>query len=301
MSMKKVLVILGPTATGKSDLAVKLALKYNGEVVSADSRQIYKGLNVGTGKITKKEMCGVPHYMLDIANPKKVVSVVAWKEMSEKIIDDILARGKLPIICGGTGFYIQSIVDNVIYPDVLPNKELREKLNTKTTEQLVLMLKKLDSKRLKNIDQKNKVRLVRAIEIAKALGNVPKIRKTKPKYEFLQIGLMTDDSVLRGRINKRLKERLKKGMIREAQSLHKKGLSYKRMRELGLEYRYLANFLDGEMDKKTMEEKLATEIWRYAKRQITWFKRDAKIIWFDINSLDEIPTFLSDPLKNLHT
>ena len=117
----KILVILGPTATGKSDLAVKLARKYNGEVVSADSRQVYIGLDIGTGKITKKEMFGVPHHMLDVVSPKKVYSVVAWKKETEKIIAEIIARGKLPIICGGTGFYIQSIVDNMVLPEVSAN------------------------------------------------------------------------------------------------------------------------------------------------------------------------------------
>jgi len=295
--MKKVLVILGPTASGKSDLAVKLALKYGGEVISADSRQIYKGLDIGTGKVTKKEMRGVPHYMLDIINPKEKFSVSKWKEMSEKIVDDIISRGKLPIICGGTGFYIESIVDNVVYPDVLPDIKLREKLNKKTTEELVLILKKLDPKRLKNIDIKNKVRIVRAIEIATKLGSVPKLQKSKTKYEFIQIGISVEDKTLRSKIEKRLIERMKKGMVLEGEKLHKNGLSYKRMRELGLEYRYLADLLENKISEEKMVEKLNVEIWRYAKRQRLWFKRDKKIKWFESGDKKNIEALITRSLN----
>ncbi len=278
-SKPKILAIVGPTASGKSSLAVFLAQKLNGEVISADSRQVYKGLDIGTGKITKKEMLGVPHHMLDISNPKKVVSVVAWKELAEKAVEDILSRGKLPIICGGTGFYIQAIVDNIVYPDVLPNKLLREKLNKKTTEELVKLLKKLDPKRLKTVDQKNRVRLIRAIEIAEELGAVPKVRKVKPKYEFIQIGLKTNDVELKEKIQKRLVSRMKKGMVQEAKNLHKNGLSWKRMRELGLEYRYLADYLENKINKKELEENIVNGNWQYAKRQMTWFKKDPRIVW----------------------
>ena len=159
----KILVILGPTATGKSGLAVKLARKYKGEVISADSRQVYKDLDIGTGKITKKEMRGVPHHMLDIVSPKKVFTVSEWKEKTEKIIKNIISRGKLPIICGGTGFYIQSIVENVILPEVPPNKVLRKKLEKKGLAELQTILVKLDPRRFSNIDIKNPVRLIRDI------------------------------------------------------------------------------------------------------------------------------------------
>src|SRR3990167_899026 len=155
----KILVILGPTATGKSGLAVKLARKYKGEVISADSRQVYKDLDIGTGKNTKKEMRGVPHHMLDIVSPKKVFTVSEWKEKTEKIIKNIISRGKLPIICGGTGFYIQSIVENVILPEVPPNKVLRKKLEKKGLAELQTILVKLDPRRFSNIDIKNPVRL----------------------------------------------------------------------------------------------------------------------------------------------
>ena len=279
----KILVILGPTATGKSDLAVQLAKKYNSEIISADSRQVYVGLNIGTGKITKKEMCGVPHHMLDIISPKKVFSVSEWKKQTEKIIADIHLRGRLPIICGGTGFYIQSIVDGLVLPEVAPNHTLRKKLQKKSVSELFDILKKLDPERAKTIERKNPVRLIRAIEIAKTLGKIPTLRRTQGKnsYEFLQIGLKLPEKDLKIKIHRRLISRMKKRMVKEAGNLHKKGLSWKRMRELGLEYRYMADYLEKKMIKAQLIQKLETEIWRYAKRQMTWFKRNKKIKWFE--------------------
>ncbi len=274
----KLLVILGPTATGKSDLAVKLALKYKGEVISADSRQVYKGLNIGAGKITKKEMKNVHHWGLDIISPQKNFTVVDWKKLAEEKIKIILKRHKLPIICGGTGFYIQSIVDDIVLPEVSPDKTLRKKLQTKTLAELQNILKKLDSKRFESIDTKNPVRLIRAIEIATKLGSVPKLDEQKSPYEFLQIGLKPEN--LKEKIHKRLLSRLKMGMVLEAQNLHKKGLSWKRMRQLGLEYRFLANYLNKKISKEEFIAKLEKEIFQYSKRQMTWFKRDKRIKWF---------------------
>jgi tRNA dimethylallyltransferase len=277
----KILVILGPTATGKSSLAVKLAKKYNGEIVSADSRQVYKGLDIGTGKITKKEMCGIPHHMLDVISPKKVFSVSEWNKQTKKIITDIITRKKLPIICGGTGFYIQSIVDNIILPGVPPNKILRKKLGKYNLESLQRMLAKLDPRRFSNIDIKNRVRLIRAIEIATKLGQVPLLKPmSKGIFDIVQIGLTLPKKELKKKIHVRLLSRIREGMIKEARSLHHKGLSLKRMEELGLEYRYLAFFLQNKLTGPEFLQKLETEIWHYARRQNTWFKRDKTIKWF---------------------
>ncbi len=279
--INKVVVILGPTATGKSDLAVKLAKKFSGEIISADSRQVYKGLDIGTGKITKKEMHGVPHHLLDITSFKTNFNVAKWQKLANKKIQEIFSRNKLPIICGGTGFYIDAVTKGIILPEVLPNKKLREKLKNKTTKELCDILKNLDPQRLKNIDQNNPVRLIRAIEIAETLGRVPSIKIQKPKFEILNIGLNLDDKILRENINKRLKKRILIGMIDEAIKLHKKGLSWKRMNELGLEYRYLAMYLQNKISKEEMITKLQFEIWHYAKRQKLWFNRDKEINWFD--------------------
>lgn len=276
---RKIIVILGPTASGKSALAMKIAKKIDGEIISADSRQVYKGLDIGTGKITKKEMRGVPHHCIDIVSPKKVFTVVYFKKCADEAIEKIFAKNKTPIIVGGTGLYIQAIVDNIVLPEVKPNWKLRKELEKKTTEEMFAMLKKLDPERAKNIDFQNPRRLIRSIEIAKSLGKVPNLEAKLPSWEALQIGIRVSDEKLKENINKRLVYRLKKGMIAEAKKLHAQGLSWKRMDELGLEYRYLAKFLKGEISKYEMTEKLKTEIWQYAKRQMTWFKRDKRIKW----------------------
>ncbi len=275
----KILVILGPTASGKSDLAVQLAKQFNGEVISADSRQVYKGLDIGSGKITKKEMAGIPHHLLDVVSPKKVFSVHDFKILADKAIQEILHKNKLPIICGGTGFYIQSIVDNIILPEVPANLKLRKRLEKKSLESLFNQLAKLDIRRAATIDVHNKVRLIRAIEIATYLGTVPEIKK-EPLYTSLQIGLKTEENILKEKIKTRLLKRIKSGMITEAQNLHKKGLSWKRMEALGLEYKYQALYLQNKISKQEMIEKLNLEIWHYAKRQMTWFKKDTRIKWF---------------------
>lgn len=277
----KILVVLGPTAVGKSDVAVQLAKKFNGEVISADSRQVYKGMDIGTGKITKNEMLGVPHHLLDVVSPtaRKRYTVAKFQVQAYSAIEDILKRGKLPILCGGTGFYIQSIVDGIVLPDVEVNTELRKKLSKKSDKELVRILSKLDKKRLKAIDPNNKLRVIRAIEIATAIGKVPSI-VMEPKYDCLQIGLDIPDKELREKISKRIKVRMKKGMLSEARKMHTSGLTYKKMREFGLEYRHLADLLEKKITLPDFLNLLELDIWHYAKRrQRAWFKRDNRIVW----------------------
>lgn len=282
--MKKIIVILGPTASGKSDLAVKLAKKFNGEIISADSRQVYKGMNLGTGKITKKEMAGIRHHLLDVANPKTKFDVVKYKKLANKAIGDILKRGKLPIVCGGTGFYIQTIVDNIIFPEVASDPELRTKLEKQPIEKLLQTLRKLDPARFKAVDQKNKRRIIRAIEISKALGKVPKL-KSDPKYDTLQIGIDIDKETLKKNIEKRLEKRLKQGMVAEVKRLHNPpvggGVSWKKLIEFGLEYKFAALYLQGKISKQELTDQLESATWQYSKRQMTWFKRDRRINWVD--------------------
>ena len=280
-----ILVILGPTSSGKSDFAVTLAKKLNGEVVSADSRQIYKGLDIGTGKITKKEMKGVPHHLLDVASPLKNFSVDTFQKMSYEVIDNILKRGKLPILCGGTGFYIQAIVDGLVLPEVKINKNLREKLEPLPTDKIYQILYKFDQKRALTIDKNNRPRLIRALEIISALGVVPKI-KTKPRYNSIQIGIKVDEVILKERIHTRLEKRLKKGMLKEAETLHTNGLSWKRMESLGLEYRYMSYYLRKRISKEEMIRQIELVSLQYAKRQMTWFKRDQRIHWVHIQRPD---------------
>ncbi len=275
------MVILGPTASGKSDLAVKIAREFNGEIISADSRQVYRGLNIGSGKITKKEMRGVPHHLLDVVSPKKIFTVVQYQKLARKAIWKIWQRGKLPIICGGTGFYIQSVIEGTIIPEVTPNLKLRKTLEKKTTEDLFKLLRSKDSFRAENIDSKNRRRLIRALEIIESLGEVPKLKAEPIKADILIIGVKKSKDELKNLIKKRLNKRLKQGMIKEVEKLKKRSLSWERLENLGLEYRYVARFLQNKISKGKMIKILEAEIWHYAKRQMTWFKRDKRIIWIN--------------------
>ncbi len=279
--LPKILAIVGPTASGKSALAVNLAKTFNGEVISADSRQVYVGLDIGTGKITTKEMFGIPHHLLDVADPKKQFTVSDYKKLADQAIADVLARGKLPILCGGTGFYIEAVAKNVLLPDVPVNPDLRKKLSKKTAAQLFTILKKLDPKRAEAVGRYNGVRLIRAIEIAKTLGKVPPVT-AQPKYHVITIGLKVEKEKLKKKIHNRLISRIKNGMISEAKKLHQKGLSWKRMNELGLEYRALALHLTGKLTEQQLIETLDRQIYQYARRQTQWFKRDKSIIWFEV-------------------
>ena len=268
----KVVVILGQTTTGKSDLAVKVARKIGGEVISADSRQVYKNLDIGTGKITFREMRDVPHHLLDIADPKKQFTVAEYKKLALEKITEIVERGKIPIICGGTGFYIDAIVNGTIFPNVAPNDKLRIKLIGKSVIQLFLILKKLDQRRAKNIDSKNKVRLIRAIEIAKTLGKVPQIKEVKPMYKFIKVGLYLSPDKLRKKVEKRVKKMFRDGLKNEIKKMKKSGISQKRLKGFGFEY------------FNPTPEKIVRETLKYAKRQMTWFKRDKEIKWFSNSS-----------------
>jgi len=286
--LPSIVVITGATATGKSALAVDVARHYNGEIISADSRQVYSGLDIGSGKITKKEMRGIPHHLLDIESPKKRFTVIDFKSRAEEVINDIIKRKKLPIICGGTGFYIDALVKNIVLPDIAPDQKLRKKLGNKTAPELMAMLKKLDPRRARGIDPHNKRRVIRAIEIAEALGSVPRTKKNKPRYSTLTLGLTLPPNELRKRINKRLDARLKQGMVAEISKLHNKGLSWKRLDELGLEYRFVSAFLQKKLSRAEMISKLQTEIYRFSKRQMTWFKRDNGIKWFSPDEQKQI-------------
>src|SRR3989344_1677934 len=281
MNKPRVYVVVGPTAVGKSAYAVNLALKVHGEVVSADSRQIYKGLDIGSGKITKKEMQGVPHHLLDVADPRNVFTVSDYQKLAEAKIKEIISRGKTPIITGGTGFYIDAVTKNIVLPEVPPNKKLRARLSKKSASELFRTLQRIDPMRARTIDKNNPVRLIRAIEITKTLGKVPKLSKSESKFTYKKIGLKARPDDLRLRIRNRLALRLKQGMIHEVAHLHKKGLSWKRLYKLGLEYRYVSLFLQRKLSKQELVSKLETEIYRYTTRQMTWFRRDKEIKWFD--------------------
>lgn len=280
MQNNKLIIILGPTASGKSDLAIKLAQKFNGEIISADSRQIYKEMNIGTAKIIKKEMSGVPHYMIDIVKPNQKFTLAQFQEKTIKIIKNIQKRNKLPLLVGGTGLYIQSIVDNLKIPETKPDKKLRNKLEKLTNQELINKLKKLDSKALKIIDTKNKRRLIRALEIIiKTRKPVPLLKKQPLPYPVLMVGIKKQSDELKCLIKKRLLKRFKEGMVLEVKKLRKSSLSWQRLEEFGLEYRYIAQYLQKKLNYKELVERLQKEIEHFTKRQMTWFKKDKRIRW----------------------
>lgn len=273
MQKPKVYVVCGPTATGKSDYAVELAQRIGGEVISADSRQVYRGMDLGTGKITKEEMKDIPHHMLDIRDPSEDFSVEEFQKLAFEKIDEIIPRGKTPIICGGTGFFIQSIMENPIFPSAPANEKLRAELEKKSLEELKKVLEKIPKEDGVKIDLENKRRVIRAIELGQALGKVPAIKHGEQKYKFEVIYLDKPDEELKERIEKRLLSRLDAGMIEEVERLHDGGVSWEKLESFGLEYKYISEFLQGKISKEEMIELLKTKIWQYAKRQRTWFKK----------------------------
>jgi tRNA dimethylallyltransferase len=281
MKKKKVIVIIGPTASGKTGLSIALAKKYNGEVISADSRQVYRGLDIGTEKVSKREMQGVPHYCIDIANPKRTFTVAQWCIHAKNALHAIHKKNKIPIIAGGTGFYVDSLVFGDTFPKVKPNAQLRKKLEKMTVEELLQKLKTLDPKRAQTVEQKNPRRLIRAIEIATELGKVPSLKLREEKYDVTWIGINPGIDTLMYRIESRLDTTFKKGLVSETKKLKEEmGLSWRRINELGLEYRIVGAYLRKEITKVEMREKMLLELRRYAKRQMTWMKRNEATMWF---------------------
>ncbi|MFA6158243.1 MAG: tRNA (adenosine(37)-N6)-dimethylallyltransferase MiaA [Candidatus Paceibacterota bacterium] len=279
-TLPKIIVVLGPTATGKSDLAVHLALKFNGEIISADSRQVYRGMDIGSGKITETETKGVPHHLLDVADPRKrVYNADEFRKDGAAAITDILSRGRLPIIAGGTGFYIDALVSGEVFPEVAPDQKLRDRLAKKSATALMKEISRLDPRRARALDPLNKVRIIRAIEIARTLGSVPKV-KSRKLYETLYIGLNLPTERLRERIHLRLMKRMEGGkMVREISRLRTSGMTWKRLFALGLEYRYLSLYLRKRLSKEEMLLELEKEIAQYARRQMQWFKRNENVTW----------------------
>jgi tRNA dimethylallyltransferase len=284
----RILILVGPTSSGKSALAVELARRFGGEVISADSRQVYRGLDIGTGKIPKREMRSIPHHLLDVASPKKYFSADDFVKRAGAAIEGIASRGKLPIIAGGTGFYADALAGRIALPNVPPNAALRTRLEKKSAAQLFAMLKKKDMRRAKTIEPHHKRRLIRALEIAAALGRVPQNNDLRSRYEPLWVGIAPKMEKLEKNIYARLLARMKRGMAAEAKRLHADGLSYKRMGALGLEYRSLARFLQKKITREQMIGELRRAIRRYAKKQMAYWRRNREIEWFASPTVKDI-------------
>ncbi|MBI2050069.1 MAG: tRNA (adenosine(37)-N6)-dimethylallyltransferase MiaA [Candidatus Staskawiczbacteria bacterium] len=280
-TLPKLVVILGPTASGKTDLSIKLAKKLGGQVVSADSRQLYKGLDIGSGKITKKEMAGIPHHLLNVASPKRKFTVSQYQKLALLAIKKIHKNNKIPFLVGGSGFYIKSVIDKNIIPEVRPDWKLRKKLEQKNNKDLLATLLKIDPKRASSIDKNNPRRLIRALEIVLKTGTaVPVLSHAEePKFDILQIGIKKSPKELKKLIRQRLLKEFENGLITEVKKLKTSGISFKRLEELGLEYSFVAQYLQKKLPYREMLKKLQKEIEHFSKRQITWFKRDKRIKW----------------------
>lgn len=275
-----IFVIVGPTASGKTGLSIELAKRVAGEVISADSRQVYRGLDIGTEKVTEEEMQGVPHHCIDIASPRRAFSVAQWKRHAERALKGIVSRGHVPIVAGGSGMFVDTLMYDLHFPKVAPNASLRRRLHHKDTTSLLEILRSLDPKRAEHIEPENPRRLVRAIEIATALGSVPPLEYGESRYDARWIGLFPGMDVLERRIATRLDQALSRGLIEETARLSTElGLSRSRIDELGLEYRLVAAHLRGELSEAELREKMRIELRRYAKRQMTWFRRHEQIEW----------------------
>jgi len=299
---RKLIVILGPTASGKSALGVQLALWLSSrqakkklgiqgiEIISADSRQVYKGLDIGSGKITKKEMKGVPHHFLSVASSQRRFTVAQYQRLSTKAIASVLRRRKLPILVGGSPLYIYSVVDGWSIPEVKPNLLLRKELEKLPIEKLFLKLKKLDPRRAKMLQEssgqsKNKRRLIRALEIVLSTGKpVSPLKKHSVSTPWDNnavtiLGTHKDTRHLNVRIKKRFLQMLKRGFLNEIKKLRKQGLSWNRIESFGLEYREGAQYLQGKISRKEMIEKAIKATEDFSRRQMTWFKKDSRIHW----------------------
>ena len=287
MKKPKVIVICGPTATGKSDLAVSIAKHLQkAEVISTDSRQIYRYLDLGTGKITRDEMQSIPHHMLDLITPFNTYTVDRFRREAGQILTDICNRSNTPILCGGTGLYIEALIHDLNFPDVSINQTLRDELETKTVDELTSQFHELNKDKPHNVDLKNKRKIIRAIEVIQELGAIPPLEK-KDIYDVLYIGLNGSDTVLQEKIKNRIDTRIEKGMIQESEDLLRQGaLTHERMQTLGLEYKFISDLLQKKINLEEFKRRLFFAIWHYAKRQRTWFKRNKDIHWFDIQDTD---------------
>ncbi|MEZ4200672.1 MAG: tRNA (adenosine(37)-N6)-dimethylallyltransferase MiaA [Candidatus Paceibacterota bacterium] len=277
----KLLVIVGPTASGKTGLAIKLAKQFKGEVVSADSRQVYRGLDIGTAKVTREEMDGVPHHLIDVADVDTIYTAADFKRDATAAVEAILERGNLPIIAGGTFFYVDTFLGKVTTPHIKPNPELREELEQKDVAELHRRLTNKDPRRAAEIDPHNKRRLIRALEIIHDLEYVPPAEPLEPAYDVLTIGITTEKEVLREKFAARAQEWLSGGFQNEVTQLLKNGVSRERLQEIGFEYQLMLEYIDGNLTKETFVEKFIQKNWQYAKRQLTWLKRDNTIHWFE--------------------
>lgn len=293
---QKLIAVVGTNASGKSGLGVELALRRNGEIVSADSRQVFRGLDLGSGKITPEEMRGVPHHLLDVREPGEFFSMKDFQRLSYEAIDGILARGRQPFLVGGTGLYVACVTEGYVLSEIEPDLAYREELEKLDTPALYRMLmEKMPDAVVDSPNNRNRVmRLLERIEAGDLHRAAP-----EPRYDVLKLGVTWDKKTLDARIDERLERRMREGMVDEVRGLLQAGCPREFLYKLGLEYRFLCRLLDGEFaSEEQMCQELARAIKQFARRQMTWFRRDKTIHWLDMTqnpveeALEKIDAFL---------
>lgn len=300
----EVLVIVGPTASGKTAVSIELAKRLNGEIVSADSMQIYKKMDIGSAKPTKEEMEGIPHYMIDVVDATEKFNVAKYKEMAEKCIDEILAKGKLPIIVGGTGLYVSTLTNGVEFANIESDIAYREELTKIADEEngidiLYNKLKEVDMESAEVIEKNNVRRVIRALEIYKVTGKtkteLDRASIKELKYDYKIFGMLWDRKKLYDRIDKRVDIMIDMGLLEEVKTLSEKEISSTAIQGLG--YKEIIEYLDNKVTLDEAIEKIKSETRKYAKRQMTWFKRDKNIVWLDAESREDVVEFICQNIR----
>ena len=305
----KIIVIVGPTAVGKTYVSVELAKKLNTEVISADSMQIYKGMDVGTAKITEDEKFGIIHHMIDIVNPDENYSVSEFKNDAEKIIDNLLLKNKIPVIAGGSGLYVNSLIYDLDFSNAKSNEKLREYYtyyyNEYGEEALYDKLIKIDPISAQRIHKNNIKRVIRALEVYDITGKKfselnTDVRKESKKYDCILIGLSMERKVLYERINQRVDEMLSNGLVEEVKTLIENGYGKNLVSMRGIGYKEIIDYLEGSMDLEEAANILKRNTRRFAKRQYTWFLKDKNVKWFSMDNLDEAGNTVKNILEHIN-
>ena len=278
------IVVLGPTASGKSALGITLAQRFHGEIVSADSRQVYRGLDIGTAKVTAEEQALVPHHVLDVVDPQDIYTVAQFQQDATAAINEIMAREHIPLLVGGSPHYIQAVVDNLAIPSVPPQPELRARLESQPLSDLLHQLEQLDPQSAASIDRNNGRRVIRALEVCIVTGKPfsEQRGKAQPLYRSLLLGIQWPRTLLYQRIDERVDERMRLGMVQEVRDLLARGITHERLDAFGLEYRFISRWLRGEFaNEEEMVQRLKYAIHDFTRRQLSWFRRDTRIVWIE--------------------
>ncbi len=283
-TLPPLIVVLGPTASGKSTLGIVLAQHFHGEIVSADSRQVYHGLDIGTAKVTPEEQSLVSHHLIDVADVAETYTVAQFQQEAIAACNVILERGLQPFLVGGSPHYIQAVVDNLDIPAIPPQPALRAELEARPLTELLARLEELDPQSAAVIDRNNSRRVIRALEVCLTSGKPfsEQRRVATPLYRSLLLGIQWPRDVLYRRIDQRVDERMQQGMVQEVRNLLARGISHERLEALGLEYRFISRWLRGEFpSEQEMVQRLKYAIHDFTRRQLTWFRKDSRILWLD--------------------